>query len=497
LGELVADPLPLFDRIEKSVFFSDGRALISSLHPGFWNPSMGTGVIGVDINPANHSNGAGFLIIYGFPYKIPIETDIDLYLSNTVDTFYIPLDMELSLQSRSQFEWIGGTLPIGKWNVSLCSFRDLGLRFDAYSEINDFIEIDTVFHLTRVLTHNDLPQIPEGDSIPVDFQIEGKIRTSLLTNAHFNYETLPLIFSLSRKYGKYNWGFGIRLDYIEGRGWGILDLNVDSASFDLEAVSSEWTVEDLSLVLKFSPEMRRFAKSSLRWSISGFRWGLNFGVKRNYGPLKLGVSAGWTEGFKLRRKYEVVAERPDFDQGGWVYDSLYIDSLYVDTSRKVISGIGLVYLPGFELKEEYMEKNKIYSMGRTLSLSLGFSYRGFGVGIGAKFGLGEVKNNEYFLFPSFNFNPIEEVGGGLSALILLREIQIDGKRVYLPHLNFGFSISFFTGSKPFERLILGVNLLARPPLIKGYYKAGEWEEKIDLSRISFVPSIRIGIGSSL
>ena len=498
LGKIWGTSIPLFDRIDKNFIVKDGRVLISSLHPGFWNPALREEAFGLDLNPAFYSDRGIFLLTYGFSSSIPIETDIDLFLSNLLDTFYIPLDMSFSLKSMSGFEGIACIFPIGKWNFSIGSFKDIDLGLDAYGEMNDFIEIDSTLHITRVLTHDDIPQIPEGDSIPIEFQMEGTIKTSFLTNVHFRLNTLPLFLAISRRYGKTDLGVGIKMNYIESEGWGIFDLNADSASFNLIATSSEWDVEDFSIILNFPQENKKFTSLSGRWSSSGFIWGLVAGVRTNFRNLNIGISIGWSEGFKFRGNYKAITRTPDFYEESWDYDSLFLDSLNVDTSQKVISGRGMVYLPGFDLEEEHLKNNRIYSVGRTFSVSIGVSYRGIGVGLGGKLSLsGEIKNNEYFVSPSLYFDLFPHFKGGVIPLLLIREIEIDGKNILIPNFNLGFSLSYFCGIKPFERIVAGLNLIGRPPTIRGYYKAGDWKENIEFSKIAFIPSFRFGITSNL
>lgn len=232
--------------VSANIYYSYSSSNLFFIHPGFANPSVSRGLLGFSLNPAALNNIESAEIMASgtsamraellTEFAIPFDT-----LAPIVDTVEFPT--ELSVQQVGGLDFFGFSMNIRGWKLGI-GFHDgdyIGLDFSGSSTPN----ADYAFDYEYTLTHADITEIPEGDSIPVNISLEAEGDLSFTAEGVGAFRTRSLVFAAAHTLFGLDAGFGFQMTPVSivGNFSSLFNGSVHSGgSVSVEAVQ-DWTID--------------------------------------------------------------------------------------------------------------------------------------------------------------------------------------------------------------------------------------------------------------
>lgn len=319
----------------------DGRLSIKlpslgALNLGYTNPALAKGLAGCILNPAALSEvkDKNFSIAVGLGSEVGMNFNPVLDMGEELGEVTIPCKFSFAqpvcmnaVTFGTNFNgWIFGIGFMEEFGVGIGSSGNVTLGYT----LNDTLQ-DT-------LTHADIPDIPEEDTIPVTLNFRSPIELSLIGDGNLDYSENKFFLGIARESsGWFKAGVGITYMPIRGKLLlgSIANANVP-CTLECNASQGKWTIDGIGTT-HINEDML-----SAGWEakITGNEFNFLAGMILDIGPLKLGATLKGTPATTLKLEggssLTYINDIPNID-------SFYADSVVVNTSDSTISGrIGVV-----------------------------------------------------------------------------------------------------------------------------------------------------------
>ncbi|NIA23575.1 MAG: hypothetical protein GWP03_05405 [Proteobacteria bacterium] len=180
-----------------NVSISDPMQNLFYTDPGFLNPAYSHGMVGSFLNPAGLSKdlkkiNVGFA--FSFTQSSSFSHDITLY-NGEGSTFNDTINTNLSLnfEDKGGFDFFGVATRLGPLSLTAGMYRSEGYEMAFTSDSNES-RFTVTKQLHQKLTHSELSQIPEGDTIPVIYDLYSEFIMSSYADFDAQFISKPTFY---------------------------------------------------------------------------------------------------------------------------------------------------------------------------------------------------------------------------------------------------------------------------------------------------------------
>jgi hypothetical protein len=362
------------------------------LDPGFMDASSAHGIVGASNNPAAFSfvekgevgTAVGLSRSTMLPFKINLIEPGDSS-STFPDGLSVPIDVEAI--DRGGIEYFGVGYRVSEsWVVGGSVIR--GESIDLGMDISGKVSQKFTYTIDDTLTQADFPEIPPGDTIPVQWVIDMDGEVSASGTGEGDFSITPILLGAGTKWGPLRVGTGIRVTHYSGNLSSILSMGGEgSGGISVIDTLSNWTV---SAGLQATIQGDSLFVDLFDGEISGTQFGIVFGTMGQLGPLEFGVALEHGFPFTLEGEFTNTFFYPsglpqeiNFDTTGVI----------IDTSLKEISGTLEIELKDFEREDRSTGDAGSFQFAPKTDFQIGagldLSVLRFGIGGGVEVAIGE------------------------------------------------------------------------------------------------------------
>lgn len=403
--------------ITGSYTVSAPEASLFSLKPGYLNPAIESGVLGVISNPASLDAVEGRSVGLAFILPQTSEGSFSIQAADSSE-FYDPIviDGRVKIQERGGPSAFGFAQQHGRfrWGVVLYQPRRSGFSLQARGDL----PLKTHYEFDKPLTREEIPDLPV-EEIPVLWDITSDIHLHISSSpAEIYLSVLPIIAAASYRLGPLSLGAGLQY-YRYSSGNKPTRLTSEIAGTGAVtgtpygndpqtglpwtgSFSADFSIVDQPLAAEYSVDL------------SGNRFALSTGFAFNWGPLSLGASYAHGFGTTMKGSYALTTIRtsgpPDLD---------HIAQANVDwTLSPELSGHVALDFADFEKDTVAYEDSGSLSFGGYHSFGAGIRFLFLGAFVNGQIPIeypefGDVAFGIYCAFP-VPFTPIRLNAGLLS-----------------------------------------------------------------------------------
>ncbi len=337
---------------------------LGAMNLGYTNPSLAKGLAGFISNPAALS----YIEDKNFSSTVGFGSEVNLKLNHTFDMkelgkVSIPLDFAFGQPVSMNTIAFGANL--GGWIIGLGFMEEFGVRLNTTGEVKLCHTLNDTIHYT--ITNADIPEIPEEDTIPIALSFRSPVELSLIGNGNLDYSENKIFLGIARQSsGWFKMGAGIRYKPIKGKVLLGSVANVNApCTLECQTTQVGWTIKGMG-----TTHINEDVFSTL-WegNVTGNEFGFVGGIILDLGILKLSGTLEGTSATTLKTeggsKLTCINDIPSID-------SIYFDSVTVDTVNNEISGAIGVKLSEFpDTTETNNWENESYELEGKIGITLG------------------------------------------------------------------------------------------------------------------------------
>ena len=353
------------------------------LNPGYINPALGSGVIGMQSNPAGLRSIATRKFSVAFATSQSSNSHFTFQLIDS-SSVYLPFSVDADIKMKEP----GGMGAIGyaqqqgawTWGVSMLQARKGGITLD----FNGLLDIDTNFDIDQPITKEMVPDLPV-DEIPVTWNIDAQLSLALRSRpAELYLSILPIEAAVAVEKGIFALGAGLTYFHISSSdnvGHFSADIQgnaaISGSPFGVDPATGRPWLGAIGADISFADEP---IAANYKFQISGHRFALSFGGVMNWGIFSVGANA--SHGFKadINGSYDIST----IVTSGLPEASTLSDVELEFTNSPVLSGHAKMDLKNFAKDTLSWSNDGILKMGGYNSLSLGIYFLGIGAFVGAE-----------------------------------------------------------------------------------------------------------------
>ena len=359
------------------------EATLFFLNPGYINPALGSGVLGMMSNPAGLRSvkKRQFTLAIGSPQSSKGSFDVRLIDSTRI---YLPTKVDTKLELNE----VGGLGAIGyaqqngpwTWGISMLQARKGGLSLAAHGEIDASTQFEMEEPITRDM-YDDLPV----DELPVTWDVASQLLLTLDSQpAEISVSILPICAGVAVEKGIFALGAGLTYFRLSSSDdMGTLSARVSGQStiqgtptgLDPQSqspwkgnISAHLSIDDQPLVAQY------------KFNISGNRLAVSFGGVMNWGILSLGGS--FSHGFKadINGDYDIQSIVTTGLPEGTEFENITLDF----SQSPEIGGHVDLDLSSFEKDTLRVADSGDLRIGGYNSIMVGMSFLGIGAFVGGE-----------------------------------------------------------------------------------------------------------------
>ncbi len=420
---------------------------------GFFNPAVGYGIIGAELNPAalGKSPNVQFLTAFSLAgvsasdidtFSFEIETDEGI-LTNLGD---VPRGSRLyaGYHALGGINFIGFSKRIGMVGVGISygSGYKLGVEASLSGSVFGDIRADEIFEFT----HDEFSEIPDGDTVRVNPLFKGAITLDNPVPLRVEYSDIPIFLGAGINFGPLGFGAGLKFQNCRILGEGEFAAHMDSFVMEVrdtvvvDGDGDNWIIEDFSAELDFDEDLINgeiFSSglsamhpvfclgSILDGGFLSLSWGFDFGASYN-------LEGGYAWDFSA------VAELPD--------SFVSIDSTNLTIVQdSLISGRAVIVIDSMIREDESDFDSDVGMSFSGSSFNFGFLFKPINFGITGKlafrsdYSLSKVGFFTYTPIPV----PVVDAKFGLAAnALFVSGTEMDWDWVIIPSATIGLSLSY-------------------------------------------------------
>lgn len=312
---------------------------LGALNLGYTNPALANGLAGCILNPAALSEvkDKSFSTVVGFGSEVRISQK-PVFDIEEFGEVAIPLDFAFAQPVSMNTITFGANF--GGWVFGLGFIEEFGVKLNSSGDVTfGHTFNDTIYD---TLTSADIPEIPVGDTIPVAFSFRSPVELSLAGDGNLNYSENRFFLGIARQSsGRFKMGAGIKYRPIRGK---VLLGSVANANapctLECQTTQVGWTINGIGTTHINEDVLY----AGWEGKVTGNELGFIGGMILDLGLLKLSGTLEGTSATTL--KIEGGSELT-YITGIPSIDSIYVDSVEVDTVNNVLSGTMGVKLSDF------------------------------------------------------------------------------------------------------------------------------------------------------
>jgi hypothetical protein len=218
------------------------------------------------------------------------------------------------------------------------------------------------------ITSNDLPGLPAGVQIPVEFQVDGRVVADVNGDVNANLVHNPAYFAMALDGGSVALGVGVKSTHVEGdlsanfslRGSGSLQASTST-------ISAGWTT-DLTGIANFSEQDLTQVGGSI--DVSGNAISLIVGTILKANHLRFGFTMEGTPSIPLGNNYDLLVLRP-IDPPNII--GLIDNGIMIDTLARTIQGDMVIDLSPLPLRSEGQGGEDFYTLSKQFNFKMGMA----------------------------------------------------------------------------------------------------------------------------
>ena len=207
--------------INANISISDPMQNLFYTDPGFLNPAYSHGMVGSFLNPAGLSKDLKKINVgFAFSFTQRSSSIHDITLYNGEDSTFndtINTSLSLNFEDRGGFDFFGVATRLGPLSLSAGMYRSEGYKM-AFASDSSNSRFTITKQLHQKLTHDELSQIPEGDTIPVIYDLYSEFIMSSYADFDAQFISKPT-FYIGGSFGNsiVSGGAGIKFRAINNR----------------------------------------------------------------------------------------------------------------------------------------------------------------------------------------------------------------------------------------------------------------------------------------
>ncbi len=372
-------------RLDITLDYVSPQTNLFFIDPGFLDVSCANGIAGALVNPASLASvGVGELGIAGglsrsasFPFQVDLIEEGES--EELPDGLSIPLT--LKLVDKGGLDYVGGAFRLGPIVIGGTVIR--GESYGMDPSLGGRVAQRFHYVVEDTLTNDDFPEIPESDTIPVTWDIDGLGSFDLAGSGSGRASITPGFLGAGVGLGPLKVGMGVNiiryagdvdlLVRVNGGGSGLLGR--------IDTTSSGWRINaDVNGVL----EEDTLVIDSFKGEISGNQVALLFGILGDFGFLDLGFGLEGGFPFELRGDYENSVQYATGVPQGIEIDTSGVD---VDSIAQRISGSVIVRFSDLEMDERGDSDQGTFKFGSRLGTRVGVGLDVFRLRLGVAGGV--------------------------------------------------------------------------------------------------------------
>jgi hypothetical protein len=421
---------------------------------GFFNPALGFGIVGADLNPAvlGKTDDVGFFTAFSLPgvsssdvnsFTIEVEEDDRDVTNDVIVTDQSRLYGQYS--SLGGINFVGFSKRFGMFGVGISygSGYRLGVEASLSGSVYGSFEPDEPFELT----HDDFSQIPLGDVISVNPRISGGISLDNLVPLKVEYSDAPIFLGGGLNKGPVSVGAGLKFQKCGIMGEGSFSARIDSFIVRVEDTvivddgGDSWIIRDLSAELDLDEDLFNGTISSN--GLSATHTVFTLGTLFDFAGMKLSMGFDFGASYELAGGYQwSFSAISDFPEDFAVIDSTNLtiiqDSLVTGTAIITIDSMIRDGDSEFVADTTFTFSGSSFNFSFLLDLPLKIGFNGrFGFP-SSDYSLNKLGLCLYSRLPV----PVIGVDLGLAAdCVFLGGSEVD-EFIFIPSATLGLSFSY-------------------------------------------------------
>ncbi len=293
------------------IYRSSNEIDLFFVEQGFFNPALGFGIVGADLNPAvlGKTDDVEFFTAFSLPgvssndvnsFTFEVEGD-NRDITNDV---FVRDDSRLYGQysSLGGINFIGFSKRFGMFGVGISygSGYRLGVEASLSGSVYGSFKSDESFDFT----HDDFSEIPVGDVVSVSPIISGGISFDNPLPLKVEYTDFPIFLGGGLNYGPLSVGAGLKFQKCGIMGEGSFSARIDSFILRVEDTivvddnGDDWIIRDFSAELDLDEDL--FNGTIQSTGLSTTHSVFTFGTLFDFAGMKLSM------GFDFGASYELV-----------------------------------------------------------------------------------------------------------------------------------------------------------------------------------------------
>lgn len=427
---------------EASMFF---------LNPGYMNPAVGNGALGIHTNPASLNRIHGTELAFAFQLAQSSQGDFTFEAVESSDVYDpISFDTRMEIKEPGGIAAIGMGHRFGNWRLGLAVSRARKGGFSIQAQGS--VDTESHFQVDQPITQDQISNLPV-DEIPVTWDVNSTITVGLSSEPTELYlSVLPIMAGLSYNAGPLSLGVGFQYFDISSSNKRALLTSSVTGSGTISGspsgidpvtgqnwtgtLTADFTIDDQPLIADYTID------------ISGNRMALSLGGMLHLGAISLGAT--YTHGFpgSITGSYDLSTIRTI-----GIPDDIELDQVELDlTNSPNISGHTNIQLADF-VKDtlDYQDQGDI-NLGSYEEYALGIKFSIFGLFAGVNFpsDLPDLRSIYGGLYMDFK---IPALPVRLNTGVIHRSDAIEGDEdEFIPYrvvTHVGAGLAIQLGSKPY------------------------------------------------
>jgi hypothetical protein len=375
-----------------TVEFATPQVNLFFLDPGFMDVSSAHGIVGASNNPAAFSfvekrevgTAVGFERSTTLPFSVKLIEPSDSS-STFPDGLSVPIDVKAI--ERGGIEYFGAAYRVSdNWVVggSVIRGESISLGTDILGKVSQKF----TYTIDDTLTQADFPEIPPGDTIPIQWVIDldGEVSASGMGEGEFSIT--PILLGVGTNWGPLRVGTGLKVTHYSGNLSSALQMGGEgSGGISVIDTLSNWTV---SAGLQATIQGDSLFVDLFDGEISGTQFGIVFGTMGELGPLEFGIALEHGFPFSLEGEFTNTFYYPSGLPQEITFDTT---GIIIDTILKEISGTLEIELKDFEREDRSTGDAGSFQFAPKTDFQIGggldLSILRFGIGGGVEVAVGE------------------------------------------------------------------------------------------------------------
>ncbi|MBI4723428.1 MAG: hypothetical protein HY769_10635 [Candidatus Stahlbacteria bacterium] len=345
---------------------------------GYINPSLSNGLNGCMLNPAALSDieANNFATAFEIGSATNINWVQTLELGDEIGIVKVPC--HLSFTQPVSLNMVSGAINFKGWILGLGFAEEFGtnLQVEGNASYNCTFS-DT---MPDTITHTDIPELPESDSIPVDWIFTTPIELAFAGGAGMGLSENDLFLGIARKGKWFKTGIGITYKPIRGSLWTNLSAEANApCTLSCNVSAGEWQVKAIG---NTTIDERLFNSNGII-TLTGNEFNFLAGMRIDLSFFKLGAVITLAPRTILTLNGNLIST---YISGLPPLDSIYSQGVQVDTGAKIVTGTMGVKFSPFPTAADTNRLNEQYELEERVGVNIGSALRIWKFTLGSSIG---------------------------------------------------------------------------------------------------------------